>query len=306
LNGNVFLRKSAEADELRGLYPSLSHKADHSLEEQTARNRESAADSSLHLVRPELSRWSCSAAKRVFDCACVVLTLPLLIPVLLAVALAVRISSRGPILFLQKRMGRHGQPFTIFKFRTLVHAADKAHHAVTTAANQRFTPVGRFLRRWKLDELPQIANVLLGEMSLVGPRPKLPEHVISDIPCRPGITGAATIAFAREELVLARVPKDYLEFYYRTIVLPAKHDLDAEYMARATFLSDVGLIFDSVLRRWHGSILENLLEVEALDLDEAVRSSGRFDSAVAQHRWNRTVDLPDDADAPVVRRARNK
>ncbi len=112
----------------------------------------STAATSLHLVRNELSSWSRSTAKRYFDCASVLVALPFLVPVLLAVALAVRVTSRGPVLFLQRRTGRHGRLFTIVKFRTI--RRDAANHAVTTADNQPFTPIGPFLRRWKLDELP--------------------------------------------------------------------------------------------------------------------------------------------------------
>jgi lipopolysaccharide/colanic/teichoic acid biosynthesis glycosyltransferase len=130
---------------------------------------------------------------------------------------------------------------------------------VTTADNQRFTPVGPFLRRWKLDELPQIWNVLSGDMSLVGARPKLPEHQVCELQCRPGITGAATIAFAREESFLARLPKHDLDDYYRERILPVKHQLDLEYMARATFGSDFKLLIDTVLRRWDTSVMEKLM-----------------------------------------------
>jgi lipopolysaccharide/colanic/teichoic acid biosynthesis glycosyltransferase len=210
------------------------------------------------LVERHLSPWSSSRAKRLFDCACVLPVLLLLLPIFLMLALAVRMTSHGPALFRQKRMGLHGHPFTILKFRTLLLASDTAHSAVTTAGNQRFTPIGPFLRRYKLDELPQLLNVLRGEMSLVGPRPKMPEHVIYDLLCRPGITGAATIAFAGEEAVLDRVPRHQLQSYYHSVVLPAKRKLDAEYMARATFLSDLRLIVNSVLRRWDGSFMEAL------------------------------------------------
>lgn len=220
---------------------------------------------SLRGMRP--SRWSRSGAKRLFDCVCVAPALVLLAPVLLGIALAVRLTSSGPVLFLQKRMGWHGRAFTILKFRTMLHGTDKAHHAVTTACNQRFTSIGPFLRRWKLDELPQLLNVLVGDMSLVGPRPKMPEHAIFDLPCRPGITGAATIAFALEETVLDRVPKCHLESYYHTVVLPAKRRLDAAYMARATFLSDLKLIANSVLRRWDVSVMENSLNNMAFEAD---------------------------------------
>jgi lipopolysaccharide/colanic/teichoic acid biosynthesis glycosyltransferase len=214
-----------------------------------------------------LSPWSRSKAKRVFDCACVILAMPVLVPLILVVGAAVRLTSRGPVLFLQERMGRHGSPFTIIKFRTMVHVGGKAHHPITTSDNQRFTSIGQFLRRWKLDELPQLANVLLGQMSLVGPRPKMREHVIFDLPCRPGITGMATSVFACEETVLARLPKNRLDTYYHAVVLPAKRQLDAEYMAQATFFSDLRLLVNSVLRRWDMTVLEDLLVAASLEIE---------------------------------------
>ena len=189
-------------------------------------------------------------------------------------ALAVRLTSEGPIFFLQRRVGSHGRAFTIFKFRTLMHDSKAAYHAVTTADNQPFTPIGQLLRRWKLDELPQIANVLMGHMSLVGPRPKLPQHVTLTLPCRPGITGAATIAFAREEEILDCVPKHYLETYYHTVVLPTKRKIDAEYMAQATFTSDLKLIVDSVLRRWDASVANRLPELERFATKESMPEAG--------------------------------
>jgi lipopolysaccharide/colanic/teichoic acid biosynthesis glycosyltransferase len=259
-----------------------------------ARTPAPTARSTPFLVIKRLSPWSQSGAKRFFDCACVLLALPLLVPVLLAIALAVWLTSSGPILFLQKRMGRHGRTFTILKFRTLVHATDKVHHAVTTTGNQRFTPGGPFLRRWKLDELPQLLNVLAGHMSLVGPRPKMREHVLSDPLCRPGITGAATIAFAREEAVLDRVPKHHLENYYHAVVLPAKRQLDAEYMARATFLSDLKLIVDSVLRRWDTSVMEELLNTEALEVEDRMQLVRASHPEAASTR----VPMPPNVDQP--------
>jgi lipopolysaccharide/colanic/teichoic acid biosynthesis glycosyltransferase len=202
-----------------------------------------------------------------FDCVCVLTVLPLLIPVLFAIAVAVRLTSSGSILFLQQRVGRGGRLFTIAKFRTLVHSAEIAHHAVTTADNQRFTPVGPFLRRWKLDELPQLLNVLAGDMSLVGPRPKLPQHAVYVLPCRPGITGAATIAFACEEAVLDRVPSDRLESCYHSVVLPAKRRIDEEYMASASFVSDLRLLAATVMRRWDRSVMEELLNAEIFNAE---------------------------------------
>jgi lipopolysaccharide/colanic/teichoic acid biosynthesis glycosyltransferase len=250
-------------------FPALG-KEDLAADRAPARIPSSAPHFLPYLVVRQLSPWSRSRAKRLFDCACVLPALPLLIPVLLAISLAVRMTSAGPAFFLQKRLGLHGRSFTILKFRTMFLAADKAHPAVTTAGNQRFTPIGPFLRRWKLDELPQLLNVLRGEMSLVGPRPKMLEHAIADLPCRPGITGAATIAFAREEAVLDRVPRHHLESYYYSVVLPAKRRLDAEYMARATFFSDLKLIVDSVLRRWDCAIIEDLLHSGAFAAEDRV------------------------------------
>jgi lipopolysaccharide/colanic/teichoic acid biosynthesis glycosyltransferase len=213
----------------------------------------------LYLRQGHRPTWSQSWMKRFFDCICVLFALPVMIPVAVVIALAVRLTSSGPVLFLQKRMGREGRQFTILKFRTLAQPQTTQHHAVTTAVNQRFTPVGPFLRRWKLDELPQLLNVLVGDMSLVGARPKLPQHQFAELVYRPGITGAATVVFAREELLLATVPKDKLDSYYRAVILPAKHALDDAYMKRATFLSDLKLLVDSLLHRWDISVAEGIL-----------------------------------------------
>ncbi len=255
------------------------------IEELTpAQELEFAERSSPYLVPKRPSRWSQSSAKRVFDCVCVLLALPLLVPIFLAIALLVRLTSSGPVFFLQKRMGRHGRTFTILKFRTMIHAAHKAHHPVTTAYNQSFTPAGSFLRRWKLDELPQLLNVLRGDMSLIGPRPKISEHVLSNLTCRPGITGAATIAFALEEELLDRVPMHCLESWYHQVVLPAKCRIDVEYMAHATFLSDLKLIFDTVLRRWDGSLMEGLLNIGVFESEEVMPLSTASDPKAVTNR----------------------
>jgi lipopolysaccharide/colanic/teichoic acid biosynthesis glycosyltransferase len=215
----------------------------------------------------KLSFWSQSGAKRLFDLVCALILLPLLIPVFLVIALVMHFTSPGPILFLQRRIGRHNRCFTILKFRTLEHREHGTHNSVTTAENQRFTMVGPFLRRWKLDELPQLLNVVMGDMSFVGPRPKLPEHQLGRLRCRPGITGAATIAFAREEQVLAGLPHDRLDDYYHSIILPAKLRLDTEYMAQATFLSDLKLIVDTAFRRWDTTAMQILLDSETVETE---------------------------------------
>jgi lipopolysaccharide/colanic/teichoic acid biosynthesis glycosyltransferase len=229
---------------------------------------EAISDSSVNLAWAGVSTWSKSGVKRAFDILCVLLVLPILMPVFVIIALAIRFTSRGPVFFVQKRTGRNRRTFTILKFRTMEYRESGAANSITTTGNQRFTPPGPFLRKWKLDELPQLFNVLAGDMSLVGPRPKLPEHQLGDLCCRPGITGAATMAFAREEEVLAALPDNYLGLYYHSIVLPAKLQLDTEYMARATFLSDLKLLVDTAVRRWDTSAIEELFDIQTLESDD--------------------------------------
>jgi lipopolysaccharide/colanic/teichoic acid biosynthesis glycosyltransferase len=226
-----------------------------------------------------VSRWSKSFVKRWFDVTCAVFSLPLVLPVLLVTGLAVRLTSRGPVMFRQQRIGRDGRPFTILKFRTMpVEKRADDRPCVTTSINQRFTPVGPFLRRWKLDELPQVFNVLRGEMSLVGPRPKLAIHQTTRLACRPGITGRATLVFACEESVLAHVPHSELETFYQDVVLPLKQQLDDEYMAEATLFSDLDLIVRSVVRRWDRTELIRLLDSRPLcDLSEERVSLRHFE-----------------------------
>lgn len=205
-----------------------------------------------------LSPWAQSSAKRVIDVALVLAMLPLLLPVFLIIASAVCLTSRGPVLFLQKRVGRNGSLFTILKFRTMITSSNETRPAFTIIDDPTITAVGRILRWWKLDELPQFLNVLHGEMSLVGPRPKVPEQQIGLLTCRPGITGAATIAFAREEIFLAGIPKGRLDDYFRSTLLPLKHRLDSEYMACATLMSDLRLLQCTVLRRWPRAHISSL------------------------------------------------
>jgi len=217
-------------------------------------------DAPIHRKTERLSRWSRSGAKRVFDLACVVGTLPISVPLFVGIGLAVRLTSRGPVLFCQERMGCHGKKFTILKFRTMpVHGSSTDRPAVTTNENQEFTPIGPFLRRFKLDELPQLINVLRGDMSLVGPRPKMPQHQSTRLYSRPGITGHATVLFAQEEEALSRIPVEDLDAYYHSVILPLKERLDTEYMASATFATDFMLIVDSVLRNWRNRELMQLL-----------------------------------------------
>jgi lipopolysaccharide/colanic/teichoic acid biosynthesis glycosyltransferase len=202
---------------------------------------------SLHTFPAPPSSWTRSRAKRFFDVALVLAGLPLLLPLCLLIAIAIRISSTGPVFFVQKRAGLRGRLFSIVKFRTMVHSRRPGKGFITTIEDEHITEEGRVLRYWKLDELPQFLNVLRGDMSLVGPRPRVPEQQTGRLRCRPGITGAASLAFAREEVLLAGVPRDLLDTYYASRVLPLKQRLDDDYMARATFFSDLKLICKTVV-----------------------------------------------------------
>lgn len=221
------------------------------ISDQKTPGRKGRQEEGLDAMRGDaLSLWSRSAGKRLFDVVSVLCALPFLLPVMVLVGIAVRCTSRGPVFFRQERMGRGGQTFRILKFRTMVVRPQTTGRLVTISSDDRFTSIGPFLRRWKLDEVPQLLQVLMGQMSLVGPRPKVPEHEPAGLCCRPGITGAATLAFAREEQALDRVSPEMLDEFYCNVVLPVKRQIDAEYMGRATFQSDLALIWNSVLGRW--------------------------------------------------------
>jgi len=206
--------------------------------------------SSVETGEERLSGWMVSGAKRLIDILLVLASLPVLLPLLAAIAVAVWASDSMPVLFRQVRVGRNGRRFTIYKFRTMKRIQRMEKQTIASMSNGQVTRVGRALRRLKLDELPQVLNVLKGDMSLVGPRPKIPGHQLVTSSCRPGITGPATLAFAREETLFASIPRDLLADYYRFTVLPLKHKLDADYMARATLLSDLEVLFKTVTGCW--------------------------------------------------------
>jgi hypothetical protein len=134
----------------------------------------------------------------------------------------VRYKSPGPVIFRQKRVGRDGVLFTVFKFRTMAIDAQEDGPSLTKRGDPRVTRFGGFLRKYKLDELPQLVNVLRGDMSLVGPRPKLPHLEVMHMPFRPGLTGAATLAFRCEEEMLQDIPDEELEAYYCRMIKPLK------------------------------------------------------------------------------------
>jgi lipopolysaccharide/colanic/teichoic acid biosynthesis glycosyltransferase len=186
--------------------------------------------------------WSLSDGKRLFDFVCATFGIVVFFPFMVAIGLLVALSSPGPIFFRQKRLGRWGTMFTIYKFRTMIAEAENGP-CITVQGDCRITRVGALLRKFKLDELPQFVNVIKGEMSFIGPRPKLPHHESLHMPFRPGITGAATLAFRCEEELLSRIPEPDLDLYYARTIKPLKAKLDWEYMQRATWWTDLGLLW---------------------------------------------------------------
>ncbi|MES2221522.1 MAG: sugar transferase [Acidobacteriota bacterium] len=195
-----------------------------------------------------LSAWCASSWKRAFDLMCIVPGLIVVSPLLGIIAVAVRLTSPGPVIFRQQRVGQNRRLFTIYKFRTMVKNSEAIGPGHTAKDDPRITFVGRMLRRFKLDELPQFYNVLRGDMSLVGPRPKLPNHDLAAMVCRPGVTGAATLAFRYESRILSEVATERIEGFYQQYSGPHKMRLDSEYMERATVISDVSILLATVLR----------------------------------------------------------
>ena len=173
----------------------------------------------------------------------------MLSPVLLAAALAVRLASGKPVIFRQSRVGRNGREFQLLKFRTMAVQQSGTGPGITSPGDPRITTIGKWLRRSKVDELPQLVNVLRGEMSLVGPRPDLKEFwcqtsadAAQALQLAPGLTGPASIAFRNEEDLLAHVsPEQVIKFYVGRL-LPAKAKLDLEYASQASFLTDCGIL----------------------------------------------------------------
>lgn len=174
----------------------------------------------------------------------------LLWPVFVAIGIVVARSSPGPVLYKAVRVGREGRPFVLYKFRTMVPTVAGHGPAITAAGDPRVTPLGRFLRRSKLDELPQLANVLKGDMSLVGPRPENPQYVALYTPeqrrvleVRPGITSAASLKFRDEQSLLT----DDWERRYIEEIMPAKLRIELDYLTRRSVASDLWILARTAL-----------------------------------------------------------
>ena len=186
-----------------------------------------------------------AVGKQLLDRTLALVLLCLLIPVIVAVACAIRLESRGSPFFRCRRVGYRGREFAMLKFRKMRH--DAAGSALTVSEDDRFTRLGRFLASSKLDEVPQLWNVVRGEMSLVGPRPEdlrfvelEPEAYAEILRVRPGITGLSQLAFARESEILD--PNDPIGFYVDRL-LPQKASMDRLYAARRTFVTDLRILF---------------------------------------------------------------
>lgn len=192
-----------------------------------------------------------AALKRLIDVVGASGGLLILSPFALMVAALIKVDSPGPVIFRQVRVGRGGRPFRIWKFRTMRDNAAALGPGITTGGDTRVTRVGRYLRRWKIDELPQLVNVVRGDMSLVGPRPELPEFVAlydaeerAVLDVRPGITDPASLRYRNEEEVLRSAPDPMR--HYREVVLRRKIELNLEYRRRATILSDIWIVLRTV------------------------------------------------------------
>jgi len=186
--------------------------------------------------------------KRVFDFISGLLGLVLLVPLFLIIPLLIRICDGGPVFFRQRRVGREFKPFMLLKFRTMIHDAPQKGLPLTAGGDPRITAVGRVLRKTKMDEIPQLWNVLKGEMSIVGPRPEVPRYVESFpedykeiLKIRPGITDYAAIEFRDEEAVLSKYKNP--EEGYLNDVLPEKIRLYKKYTRDINLGNDLRLVF---------------------------------------------------------------
>jgi lipopolysaccharide/colanic/teichoic acid biosynthesis glycosyltransferase len=222
------------------------------------------------------------ALKRMFDVSLAIMALLVLSPVMLLIAILVTVSSPGPVLFRHRRVGRGGIMIDVLKYRTMYASAAAAEWQITVAGDPRITRIGRWLRRSKLDELPQLWNVLRGEMSLVGWRPHVagypdrltgPDAVL--IEERPGITGAATLYFRDEERLLSLT--DDPKRHYDEVIYPLKVRMDLEYYRTWSLRRDLAHLIVTALSAADGWLkvvptlddVPTLVDLEEQDADEA-------------------------------------
>lgn len=191
--------------------------------------------------------------KRLFDILCAAFGIFLLLPVIALIALAIIINSGFPVFYFQTRVGKNNRDFKLFKFRTMYTDADKKGLLTIGGRDPRVTPVGYYLRKFKLDELPQLFNVLFGTMSLVGPRPEVRRYVdmynkeqLEVLTVKPGITDYASLEYINENDLLAK--SDNPEQTYINEVMPAKLELNRKYIKEAGFATDITIILNTLLK----------------------------------------------------------
>lgn len=191
--------------------------------------------------------------KRCFDIIVSLLGIIILSPVFIIVSIAIKLDSKGDVFFLQKRVGRYGKEFNIYKFRTMVTDAEKLGKQITVGKDNRITKVGASLRKFKIDELPQLFNVFKGDMSLVGPRPEVPKYVElyneeqkRVLSVRPGITDIASLRYKDENDILGEVENP--EEYYIKVIMKDKLDLNLEYIEKSNLFFDIYLILKTIVK----------------------------------------------------------
>lgn len=203
-------------------------------------------------------------AKRLFDMIAGVLLLVFFSPLLAIIALLIKRASPGPALFRQARAGRHNRTFYIYKFRTMHCGAERSGPQITSSDDNRITPLGRHLRALKLDELPQLLNVIRGDMSLVGPRPQVlrfvekfhPDHKCIVLAVRPGITGPTQLRFRNEEALLEG--RENREQYYIKELLPVKCEMDMEYVQNRCVTYDLKVLAQTTALLTRGTAIRLL------------------------------------------------
>lgn len=213
---------------------------------------ESPQEEVLVLRSTNVSPWCSSLGKRIFDVVVSTSCLLLVAPAFPLIVIAIKLTSKGPLFYVHTRSGQHGRAFKMYKFRTMAHQVSRRGSLLTRAGDSRVTRIGRVLRKWKLDELPQLLNVLRGDMSIVGPRPHIPRlltplaKTTGFLALRPGVTGFATLHFRNEEGLLPTLPINQLELHYKRVILPHKIRLDLSYAERATLWTDLSLALRTV------------------------------------------------------------
>ena len=192
-------------------------------------------------------------AKRLFDIVSSGIGLLCLAPVFVVMAIWIKLDSRGPVFYRQTRVGRYGRDFRIFKFRSMRVGSDKGRQITVGEKDPRITRFGYFIRRYKIDELPQLINVFLGDMSIVGPRPEVRKYVdlYSEeqrevFQVRPGITDLASIKYRNENELLSQV--DDPDTYYIDVIMPDKLTINLEYIRHQSFMGDIKIIFNTLFK----------------------------------------------------------